>query len=571
MARLPVATEGAARVDAGLDRPWRHHRGAARYGLGRLVGMMRPPVTITAPSPDLRIRHGVPIRVRDGTVLRASVYTRGDGPAPAIVCAQPYGTARPQRRRGGGWRPDLQYRMLRQPAPISLSSETGWEAPDPDWWCAQGYAVMNVELRGTGSSGGTAQLLSAQEGLDLHDVIEWAAAQRWCTGRVGMLGVSYLAMSQYRAAATRPPSLAAIVPWEGLTDPYRDLMSPGGVVEHGFSRLWARGLRRTAPTAPDLTAGRRRHPLRDDWWRAMTPDLAAIEVPMLVCASFSDNNLHSRGSFRALEHVASAERIGYTHRGGKWSTFYSDQARAAQLAFLDRHLKGADVAAPAPVRLEVRESGEKIHVVRDETRWPPVGVRWTRLYLAGDGRLSVEAAPAASVSFPTRRRAARFDHVFAEDTEISGPMSLDLWVSAADLDDVCLFAGVEKWHEGRFVGFEGSYGYGRDRVSTGWQRVSLRELDAAASTEAQPVHTFTRRQPLSPGEVVPLRVALGPSATFFRAGDVLRLVVGGRGLSPRNPLTGHALAWYEWSRRGTATLHWGPARPASLLVPVVPG
>jgi putative CocE/NonD family hydrolase len=218
-----------------LDRPWRHQRGSFGYALARLRGILHPPVTIVAPAPDLRSRHGVPIPTRDGTVLRASLYTRGANAAPVIVSAQPYGTGRPRPRRRGGWRPDLQYRVMRQPAPITISSETGWEAPDPDWWTGQGYAVLNVELRGSGSSGGRADLMSVQEGRDLYDVIEWAATQDWSTGRVGMLGVSYLAMSQYRAAETRPPSLAAIVPWEGLSDLYRDLMRPGGVTERGFS------------------------------------------------------------------------------------------------------------------------------------------------------------------------------------------------------------------------------------------------------------------------------------------------------------------------------------------------
>ena len=561
----------AERATPVLDRPWRHQRGGFGYALARVRDILHPPVTIVAPSPDLHVRHHVPIPLRDGTVLRASLYTRGSDAAPVIVSAQPYGTGRPRPRRRGGWRPDVQYRLMRQPAPITLSSETGWEAPDPDWWTGQGYAVLNVDLRGSGSSGGRADLMSAQEGRDLYDVIEWAAAQDWSTGRVGMLGVSYLAMSQYRAAETRPPSLAAIVPWEGLSDLYRDLMRRGGVSERGFSVVWARGVRRTAPTSDDLLAGRRRHPLHDAWWDARVPDLSAIRVPMLVCASFSDAHLHSRGSFRALERAGAAERSAYTHRGGKWATFYSEPARAAQRGFLDRHLKGADLPAPPPVRLEVRESGAVVHAVRDEAAWPPPSVRWTRLHLGPGGRLvDAPALEDGGVAFPTRRRAARFDHVFAEDTEVAGPMALDLWASSPDLDDLCLFAGVEKWHRGRFVGFEGSYGYGRDRVATGWQRASLRELDESESRPESPVPTFLRPQPLRAGEVVLVRIALSPSATFFRAGDTLRLVVSGRALSPRGPLTGHALAWYEWSRRGTAALHWGAQRAASLLVPVIP-
>ena len=81
-------------------------------------------------------------------------------------------------------------------------------------------------------------------------------------------------------------------------------------------------------------------------------------------------------------------------------------------------------------------------------------------------------------------------------------------------DDANLFVGVEKWRHGRFVEFEGAYGYGRDRVTTGWQRVALRTLDPALSTPWEPVAACTEPQPVTAGEVVRVDVALGPSATL---------------------------------------------------------
>jgi putative CocE/NonD family hydrolase len=68
-----------------------------------------------------------------------------------------------------------------------------------------------------------------------YDLIEWAGMQSWSSGLVGLDGVSYLAISQYKVAALKPPSLAAICPWEGLSDLYRDFAYPGGVREDGFS------------------------------------------------------------------------------------------------------------------------------------------------------------------------------------------------------------------------------------------------------------------------------------------------------------------------------------------------
>ncbi len=156
-----------------------------------------------------------------------------------------------------------------------------------------------------------------------------------------MSGVSYLAISQYAAAALRPPALKAIVPWEGFTDAYRDLAFPGGVREKGFLRLWSAGVRRSTRQSYDMMAMGDAHPLRDEFWQSLVPDLSAITIPMLVCGSFSDHNLHTRGSFRAFQQTNSRTAHLYTHRGGKWATYYSAPARAAQLAFIRTALDDA--------------------------------------------------------------------------------------------------------------------------------------------------------------------------------------------------------------------------------------
>jgi putative CocE/NonD family hydrolase len=118
-----------------------------------------------------------------------------------------YGKDALPRRRGLGYRVSVQYRALRQTDRVRFSSLTGWEAPDPVWWASQGYAVVNCDLRGAGTSEGVASLFSDQEGEDVYDLIEWAGRQSWSTGAVGLLGVSYLAISQWKAAALQPPSL----------------------------------------------------------------------------------------------------------------------------------------------------------------------------------------------------------------------------------------------------------------------------------------------------------------------------------------------------------------------------
>ena len=148
-------------------------------------------------------------------------------------------------------------------------------------------------------------------------------------------------------------------------------------------------------------------------------------------------------------------------------------------------------------------------------------------------------------------------------------MSLRLFVEVHGTDDVDLFAGVEKWRGTTFVPFEGSYGFGRDRITSGWLKASMRALDEQLSRPFEPVPKLDNRHPLRPGEVVQVDISLGPSATLFRAGEQLRLVVAGRWLWPRNPLTGQFPAAYENGPRGKCTMHWGPDRDARMLVPVI--
>jgi uncharacterized protein len=460
--------------------------------------------------------------------------------------------------------------MLRQPSPVRISSETSWEAPDPDWWTARGYAVVNLDVRGSGTSGGRADPLSDREAEDIAAAIGWVAAQPWCTGRVGMLGVSYLAISQYKTAALRPPALRAIVPWEGFTDAYRDLFRPGGVRELGFSTLWTTIMRRTTRAAVDIGAQNRARPLDDEWWRSLVPDLERIEVPMLVCGSFSDNDLHSRGSMRAFARAGSTEKHLYTHRGGKWATFYGDEARTAQARFLDRHLRGADAPVLPRVRLEVRDRGDHVTEVRDEHAWPLERTAWTRLHLGGDRALTIDSPTrSGTAGFRARRRALSFRYVFARDTEVSGPASARLWLSVDGADDVSLFVGLSKESAGRAVPFEGSYGFGREFVTTGWQSVAART--PAGADDHEPDHDYRVRVPVPAGEIVEVEVALGPSATLFRAGEALVLHVSGRQLSPRNPLTGAFPGIYRWSsRRARCTVHWSSERPSGLEIPVIP-
>ena len=553
-----------------LDKPWKRP-GASAYARARRKAALHPPVTVYPMPADVTKDEDVPVRMRDGVTLRLNLFRpAGGGPFPVIMSAHPYGKDQVPTRKRGHWSLNKQYRIMNQPEPLRISDQTSWEAPDPVWWAQQGYAVINLDTRGGGHSGGRGALLSDQEADDLAEVIAWAAEQPWSTGRVGMLGVSYLALSQYKVAALDPPALKAICPWEGFTDAYRDFFTPGGVVENGFARVWLFLTSRVARLTTDMAAERRKHPLRDAWWEAITPDLSKIRVPILECTSFSDDNLHSTGSMRAFQQAGSDERHAYAHRGPKWATFYGEEARQTQLAFFDRHLRDRDVARLSAMRLEIRDRLDHITEVRTEQEWPLARTDWRQLYLAAGGTLSEHPAGEGSVTFDLRRNAAAFSYRFEEDTELSGPMTLRLHVATTGTDDPRLFAGVEKWSHGVPVPFNGSYGYERDHVAQGRLRLALRELDPELSTPHQPEHTFRTLQPVHDNEKIEVLIPLTSSATLFHAGESIRLMVAGRYLQPRNPLFGHFPTHYEPSSGGKATITWGPDHPSTLEIPVIP-
>ncbi len=296
-------------------------------------------------------------------------------------------------------------------------------------------------------------------------------------------------------------------------------------------------------------------------------------MPALICGSFSDHNLHTRGSFEAFRRIASPHRWLYTHRGGKWAEYYSEEALAFQQRFFDHFLKGEEngMLEVPPVRLEVREDRDTIHAVRSEAEWPLPQTRWTDLHLRADGHLTeTSVTEDGAVGFDMRSGRASFLWDVPEDMEITGPMALRLFLELQRAEDVYLFVGVQKLRAGRVVPFEGSYGYGFDRVSTGWLKASLRKLDSERSTPWRPVHAYDEVQTLKPGEVVPVDIALLPSATFFRKGEQMRLDVQGRWFSTRNPLFGQFPAAYVHGPRGSCTLHCGGEHGARLRIPVVP-
>ncbi|MCJ7589319.1 MAG: CocE/NonD family hydrolase [Candidatus Aminicenantes bacterium] len=103
-----------------------------------------------------------------------------------------------------------------------------------------GYIFASVDVRGSGASfGASIGAFNPQEARDAYDVTEWFAAQPWCTGKIGMYGISYLGITQYLAASQSPPHLIAVMPDMAMFDLY-SFVYPGGVFQDDFLAGWSR-------------------------------------------------------------------------------------------------------------------------------------------------------------------------------------------------------------------------------------------------------------------------------------------------------------------------------------------
>ena len=188
------------------------------------------------------------VETRDGTTLSASVYLPGpieDGPYPTVVEYSGYSPSKPAVNLIGERWDDIKDGLpdgLTEEAVCELAG-FACEAPDQPASLlahAMGYAVVAVNIRGTGCSGGSYDFFEPLQLLDGYDVIETVAAQDWVkNNRVGMVGLSYPGISQLFVASTQPPSLAAIMPFSVYDDTVRGVLAPGGIFNEGFALQWA--------------------------------------------------------------------------------------------------------------------------------------------------------------------------------------------------------------------------------------------------------------------------------------------------------------------------------------------
>ncbi|MES2186056.1 MAG: CocE/NonD family hydrolase [Pseudomonadota bacterium] len=553
----------------------------------------------------------VEISLRDGAVLRANVFRpEGDHPVPVIMTHGPYGK---DAHFEDAFKP--QWDVLKDIYPgIDTEDTTGrylrWEVVDPERWTPWGYAIVVVDSRGAGESPGTLWAWSPQEVLDYHDCIEWAGTQPWSNGKVGLLGISYYGSNQWQVAATRPPHLAAICPWEGFSDFYRDLTHHGGILSNHFVELWwskqllsiqhgnhqtpyrdreTGGLTVGEPLTPaQLRANRvefpeeiRAHAFDGDWHAARTADLSRIEVPVLSAGNWGGMGLHLRGNVEGFLGAGSRQKWLELHGGTHFESFYLPRYMELQKAFFDHFLKGVDNGweRRPPVLLEVRHPDHFER--REEAEWPLARTVWKPLYLDLAQGAMAEQAPAAAAHKTYAGLGPGVELTtppMAAATELTGPMVAVLWVSS-ESDDMDLFVTVRAYGpDGAEVLFRGATDPAVP-VAQGWLRVSHRATEAEKSAPWRPYHPHKAAEPMVPNEIYRVEVEIWPTSVVLPAGYLLALRIDGRdfereGVDGPRKGSGPFLHTNAQDRQPAVfgarnTVYSGPGRESHLLVPLI--
>jgi predicted acyl esterase len=498
----------------------------------------------------------VAMKMRDGVTIYTDIYRpEGASNIPAIIGWSPYG------KRAG---------YLGNPVPGVPAGTTSpgakFEGPDPAYWCRYGYAVVNPDIRGSFKSEGNLASFCSQEGRDIYDFTEWLATQDWCSGKIALTGNSWLAIAQWYGAAEKPPHLAAIAPWEGFYDFYRDSLFPGGIPEIGFV---GRGSERLCGIAliENMPAIMGKYPLMNGFWEDKRARVENIEIPAYVVASWTAG--HSHGTLDGFRRIASKNKWLRVHNTQEWPDYYTLENLEDLRHFYDRFLKGIrnGYELVPRVRISVLDPGGTDQVNRPEKEFPLARTQYEKLYLdASKGTLSAKpAAREAMVSYDVKTGKAAFTIQFKEDTELTGYMKLHLWVETDGSDDMDLFVRVSKLDkQGNVLPaiILGNPWAG----APGYLRVSHRELDEAKSTPAEPYLTHRREQMLKPGEIVPVEIEIWAMSMLWHEGQ--QLVVNLEGHAPLVP--GVMMSNYVTRNKGNHIIHTGGKYDSYLQVPKIP-
>ncbi|KAK3673521.1 hypothetical protein LTR78_006755 [Recurvomyces mirabilis] len=551
----------------------------------------------------------VTIPPREGRgIVRCNVYRPKDEGGikwPVLVTYGPYGK-------------NIHYSVFHASSFAEVPEEhhsphSAWETPDPGYWTNQGYALVRADGVGLGQSPGVLNTMSRDTSLAFSDFIEWAAEQTWSSGKVGLLGISYYAGSRWRVAARKPKGLACIIPWEGMSDYYRDRCRHGGILSNTFIDFWwnrqyGRPGRATRGWGPDTIEGKlseklllanchdqnvenaQNHFLDDNYYASRDYNLADIDVPLLSVGNWG-------GIYCTFEVISKASSIPAPARS-------TCGERSVAESFLDAFLKDVDPEGwangqPGKVGHRVRvgdvryndTSAEDAYPMRLHEDWPVPGTQYVKYYLTANRELlesvgsnshestsikydalgslkSPEYVQFTSQPFISKREftghvVAHLNVSLEARTTVDGPSDIDLFVTLRHLDP-----------RGRKILYTGTVG-DPVPITKGWLRCSLRAVKTTS-----PKHTFWHPHgdycsgdyaPLLAGKVYEVDVDIWSTNVLMQPGDRLILEVSsgdtqGAGLFEHNSTVDRD----EITFAGINHIHFGPSTENWLLMPLIP-
>jgi putative CocE/NonD family hydrolase len=472
--------------------------------------------------------------------------------------------------------PEVMQAVTPQPAYAPLW--TGWlEAGDSRFFTARGYAHVIGAPRGIGKSEG-----GGSREFDSYDLIEWIAAQPWCDGNVGMVGISGYGAEQFYAAKQQPPHLKAIFPFDprGAYGPLGSFREeyPGGVVHLFRYHLVGSGavpqhrtqgppgtlppereaLWREAMDNPDyrmfphvhniITQKGQSLPLTFDLLidpydkeavvRRAEDDFAKVKIPAYTGSGWYGYTYkqHLSGALNWFGNLGVPKKLALLGPGHLERPFHTLHQEI--LRWHDHWLKGIDTGIMDEPPVKYWVMGENAWRCGDD--WPLPETQWTKLYLTSWGRLRPEPflpasndgarEPDAFVQMPLKQttevqKLRYLSEPLPRDTLVAGPMVLNLFASI-DQDDTNWIVVVSDVGPDVSVrtAREGERDVPKDlperEVTRGWLKASNRALDPARSKPWKPWHRLTReaRQKVTPGEIVEYAIEVLSSANLFKAG-----------------------------------------------------
>ncbi|HEU4386086.1 MAG TPA: CocE/NonD family hydrolase [Anaeromyxobacteraceae bacterium] len=576
----------------------------------------------------------VPAVMRDGTTLRADVYTPdGAGPWPVILMRLPYNKS---------------------------VAQTYVYAP-PDFYASHCYLVVIQDVRGQYASDGSFYAFR-DEMKDGYDTVEWAAGLPRSSGKVGMYGFSYVGATQWWAATQQPPHLAAIVPAMTGDDYYEGWSYQDGAWSLAFEESWPiTTITRSAmvqqgrtgvlpildaaaaslptwyqflplldfpplvpndPTVAPYFYDWLRHPTWDDYWRQWSIRLRwnQVAVPALNFDGWYDvfnngaiNNFVGMRMFGGTEtarrgqqlvigpwiHLPWTRQVGELDFGPEADNPIED----LQLRWFDHWLKGADngVDREAPVRLFVMGANKW----REASDWPVPGTIWRDYYLrsakgangvAGDGVLSAE-----------RPGVGRFHPKLFGSKAVESPVDRYTYDPADPVPSrgghsCCTpdVAPVGPYDQGDVEKRPDVLVYTTEALErpvevTGPITVTLYASSSAPDTDftAKLVDVYPEGRAINlndgviraryrnstvetsliePGKVYRYTIHVWPTSNLFKAGHRIRLEISSSNfpMYDRNPNTGHPFGQDALLRPAHQTILHDPAHPSRVTLPVMP-